>query len=349
MVYDLSRSLDTSKFRVHTACLSHRGEYADPLQALGIEVIELNKKEGKDLRLPFRLAGIMRRRRIDLIHVHNSWPLFAGAAAALLGRIPGRIFTEHGRQWPDLKRTMRTERIFLSRFQAVVPVSHAAGRGLSDYLGITDKRLHVIHNGVEDFSQSNLLPPADLFQNQAGPTVGFLGRLEPVKGVEVLIKATKRAVQSIPNLRVLICGEGAQEDALKQLTAELDLTKNIVFTGWRYDAPQILTGLDALVLPSLSEGLPMTVLEAFSLAIPVVATEVGGVPEVVTDGKNGLLAPPDNPEALAEVLVKMLSDDQMRTQMGIEAQKTYRRQFSIERMVGEYEALFEQVYSSTGR
>ena len=343
MVYDLCRLLDPGRFAVTAACLSHRGEYADPLEAAGVEVIDLAKKDGLDLVVPLRLVSILARRRIDLIHIHNSWPLFAGVTAAILARTRHRVYTEHGRQWPDRSRTTRIDRFLTGRCGAVTAVAKSQAESLVRYLGVDRARLSVLANGAGDLAAEDLTPPADLFDQERGPTIGFAGRLERVKGVDVLLAAMPRVIERVPGVRLLVCGEGDEEQALVGQAESLGIAGRVRFTGWRYDVPAILKGLDALVLASRSEGMPMTILEAFSLSVPVAATAVGGVPEVVVDGETGCLAPPEDPDALADAIAGVVADPARRQAMGARAREVFERGYTIETMVRRYEALFDRL------
>ena len=343
VVFDTARLLDQRRFEVAVTCMiAIPGDFAPALEAQGIEVTVLEKKPGKNLALPGRLAKTLRARRIDVVHMHSSGPLFTGTVAAILARVPGRVYTEHGRRWPDGARTMRIERLLLSRVGAVTAVSEASAANLRRYLRVRAPKLRVVLNGIEDPATIPAAPPPDLFGEAAGPTIGYIGRMEHVKGVDVLLDAMRVLADRFPSLRLLAVGDGSREDNLKRRAAELGLAGRVQFTGLRADAMAILRGLDALVLPSRSEGLPITLLEAFALSVPLVAARVGGVPEFVEDGVTGLLCPPEDPAALADALTRLLASPDLRRGIAARARRVFEERLDARRMVGAFEDLFER-------
>ena len=346
VVFDTARLLDKSRFEVAvTGLMATPGDYPSLLAAQGIEVIVLGKEPGIDLALPARYARMLRARRIDVVHMHNSGPLFTGTIAALLARVPGRVYTEHGRRWPDRARTTRIERALLSRVSAVTAVSEASAANLRRYLRVPERKLRVVLNGIEDPAATPATPPPELFADLPGPTIGYVGRMEHVKGVDVLLDATRLLAERFPTLRLLAVGDGTLEDDLTRRAADLGLGGVVRFTGLRTDVPAILRGLDALVLPSRSEGLPMTLLEAFGLSVPVVATRVGGVPELVVGGVTGLLCPPEDPAALADAIARLLASPDLRREIGARARRVFEERLDARRMIGAFEALFEEAAS----
>jgi glycosyltransferase involved in cell wall biosynthesis len=349
VVYDIARLLDPARFDVAVTCLTIPGEFAPFLEQRGIEVLALGKQPGRALRLPFRYARMLRTRRIDVLHMHNSGPLFTGTIAAIAGRVPGRVYTEHGRVWPDRERTMKIERALLARVDAVTAVSAASTDNLCRYLGQCEPRLRIVLNGIEDPAATPATPPADLFDGEPGPILGFIGRMEEVKGVDVLLAAMALLRDRFPTLRLLAVGTGSLDRPLQKMAAEIGIADRVRFTGLRTDVPAIFRGLDLLVLPSRSEGLPMVLLEAFGLSVPVVATRVGGTPELVEDGVTGLLVPPEDPAALADAIARALASPELRRDLGTRARRVFEEKLDARRMVAAFESIFEEVLGARGR
>jgi glycosyltransferase involved in cell wall biosynthesis len=170
----------------------------------------------------------------------------------------------------------------------------------------------------------------------------FAARLHFVKGVDVLIKAMSRIVKRLPRVKLIICGEGEEEPNLKKLTSDLKLSKNVVFLGFKPDVDGYMKGCLFLVHPSRYEPMGMALLEAMAYGKPVVASKVGGIPEIVHDGETGFLVPPEDPDALAEAMVKLLSDPVCRKRMG-EKCKEWAKRFYPERVTEDYARVYAEV------
>ena len=170
-----------------------------------------------------------------------------------------------------------------------------------------------------------------------------LARLIPAKGVQYLLQAISRLGRSFPTLKLVICGDGPFKGILLELAEKLGLSSKVIFTGFRTDALSLLQAADMFVLPSLSEGLPLSILEAMALGKPVVATRVGGIPEVIDHGKTGWLVPPGNAGALAATLQRALSGGAATLMMAQRARQTVLRRFSIDETVNSWRRLYEGV------
>jgi glycosyltransferase involved in cell wall biosynthesis len=173
--------------------------------------------------------------------------------------------------------------------------------------------------------------------------------MEEVKGVDVLLAAMALLRDRFPTLRLLAVGTGSLDRPLQKMAAEIGIADRVRFTGLRTDVPAIFRGLDLLVLPSRSEGLPMVLLEAFGLSVPVVATRVGGTPELVEDGVTGLLVPPEDPAALADAIARALASPELRRDLGTRARRVFEEKLDARRMVAAFESIFEEVLGARGR
>jgi glycosyltransferase involved in cell wall biosynthesis len=215
-------------------------------------------------------------------------------------------------------------------------------------------KVFLIPNGVEIkvFTEANQSLVEALAQEwkirSHTPVIGTLARLHEQKGHSYLLDAVAQLRREIPDVKALVVGDGELRPSLEQRTQALRLSDSVIFTGTRRDVPEILALLDVFVLPSLWEGLPIALLEAMAAGLPVVATRVGGVPEVVVDGETGLLVPPRDPDALSEAILTLLQDPDLRQKMGQAGQERVREYFSVERMVEETEALYERLLAEKG-
>jgi glycosyltransferase involved in cell wall biosynthesis len=227
-----------------------------------------------------------------------------------------------------------------------IAVSHAAA-SLLQRVGVPRERLQVIYNGVsqEHFVRNQAAEQcvrAELHLG-AGPLIGMVGRLSPEKGGDIFLEAVQRVVQVMPGVTALVAGTGPQATELQQLARELDLDGTVHFLGARADISVLNRLLDVFVLPSREEACPMALLEAMAAERAVIATEVGGNPEVVTHGVNGCLVPPADPQALAQAILALLGDDRSRATLGAAARQRVASAFTRERMVRETLSFYQHL------
>jgi glycosyltransferase involved in cell wall biosynthesis len=232
------------------------------------------------------------------------------------------------------------------RTDAYIAVSHAIGRALVGS-GIAPARVHVVHNGVDAEALrvaareplSVALPAGD------GPLVGCIARLEKVKGVADFVDAAAAIAQQVPTARFVVAGSGSEEASL---VARRDsaLAQQFAFLGHVDPIQPLAAALDVLVLPSLSEALGLVLLEAGALGVPVVATAVGGIPEVVEDGVTGILVPPGQPDALADAVTRLLRDPERARAMGEAGRARVEREFTLERTIAGHLAVYESLLGS---
>ena len=212
-------------------------------------------------------------------------------------------------------------------------MSKATAHFLERTLGAEADTVRVIYDGVADVSVTARPRVAE------GPVVGYVGRLSPEKGVDVLL----RAVSALPGVTVVLVGDGPDRRRLERLGRELGIAPRMIMSGWQADARPWLPGIDVLALPSRLEGLGMAAVEAMLAQRPVVASRVGGTPEVVADGETGLLVPPEDHDALAGALDSLLGDSSRRERMGMLGRKVALERFGVERMLRSYEAVYDEL------
>jgi L-malate glycosyltransferase len=344
MVLDLVFACPPPDFETRFCTFDREGQLAREVTERGME-IHFRKRHGSlDARFVFWLAAILRRHRIRILHAHNATAFFYGAAAATLAPGTRFLYTEHDRAFPTSWRERGLHALLARRVNAVVTVSSTLRDNLVRYEGFPRDRVHVIKNGVRlrpaGQSRASMRAALDLGDR---PTAGIIARIAPVKNHALLLESWKQVVERIPDAVLLVVGNGSQEPRIRSLAGELGLGDTVRFLGFRLDIPEILQALDVFVLSSLSEGLSLTLLEAEAAGLPIVATQVGGNPEVVDDGKSGILVPSGEPVALADALARLLQDPTLRARMGATGRDIYRGQFTLDSMVRGYQRLYRRL------
>ncbi|HJT30477.1 MAG TPA: glycosyltransferase [Pirellulales bacterium] len=333
LLVEFARHADRERFSLTFISLSSRGPVAKQIEACGWPVVALDCGPGRRVGVIFRLARLFRRSRIDVVHTHNSRSLLYGAPAARLARIARVIHTRHGQLYgasPADTRSFRWASWFTDQ---VVCVSDDSARlSLSD--GIAPRRVRTIVNGV-DPARFAFLGPAD------SSTVVAVGRLSPEKGFDTLIEAIALASAEYPLLRLELAGDGPCLPELRRRADRLGISDRVSFLGEVADVPAVLARAALFVLPSLTEGISLTLLEAMARGLPVVATAVGGTPEVVIDGETGRLAPPRAPAELARMIVSTLGDPDGSRRMGLAGRRRVETYFDVRKMVASYERLYQ--------
>ncbi len=204
----------------------------------------------------------------------------------------------------------------------------------------------LVHNGVDlaryDRTEACCTLAEDYGLEPGAQIVGVVGRLEPEKGHPTLIDAWPRVLRAVPDAYLLIVGEGSRREALEHQVAELGIGSRVIFTGRRDDVPAVTAALDVAVLPSYREAQGLTILEAMALSRPVVASNVGGIPEMVEDGRTGLLVPPHDPEALAAAITRLLVDHPLADMLARAGHDLVHERFCLELMVRSIEDLYDE-------
>jgi glycosyltransferase involved in cell wall biosynthesis len=251
--------------------------------------------------------------------------------------VPVLVNTRHGQE--------RFHRPFYiwNTYDVIVPVSHAAKDELVKINRIPENKVKVIQNGI-DLRQFDVNDTAIRSLQKNGKTIiGIVTRLDQYKDIPNLIISFHNVLAQHNNAELWIVGDGDLRDDLQKQVDVSGLKENVKFWGWRKDIAAINTAIDVFVLPSVTEGLSIALLEAMACHCPAVATSVGGNPEVVVDGETGFLVPPKDPQAMAEKILVLLRDPALAQKMGQAGRRRVEEHFSLERMVEEYEKVYGEV------
>jgi glycosyltransferase involved in cell wall biosynthesis len=334
LLVEFARHADRQRHDLRFVSLGGRGLLAEPIEHCGWPVHALEVRPGLRPGLILRLAALFRRERPDVVHTHNTRALVYGGPAARLARVPRLIHTWHGL---DLQGTRRENLLFRLAGRLpdrVVAVSEDAGRQLLRR-GISEGRLRTLRNGI-DVARFAYAGPRN-----GGPVV-TVARLSPEKDIATLVRAADLVRRQQPGFRLEVAGDGPCLPELQALVDALALEGHVHFLGQVNDVPALLARASLFVLPSLTEGISLTLLEAAARGLPVVATRVGGNPEVVEDSLTGLLVPPGRPEELAAAILRLLGDPESARAMGRAGRERVEEHFDVRRMVAGYEALYQE-------
>jgi glycosyltransferase involved in cell wall biosynthesis len=274
--------------------------------------------------------------RPDIFHanLHHSWSGTYGILAAQLARGVRTVAVEHS-LWPVCTPGQRRRRQGLDRrLDGHVAVSSRLARDVEELLGLPAGTIGTIHNGVPDLR----LEPLPRLREE--PTLGFVGRLAAEeKGLDVLLHAVAR----LPDAAAVLVGDGPDRQQLERLAAELGIADRVVFTGWSDEVRRLLPTFDVLVQPSRREGFGIALVEAMLAEVPVVATDAGGMSEVVVDGVTGITVPPDDPDAVAAAAGALLRDLERRRAMGRDGRRIALERFSAQAMARGFTGLYERI------
>ncbi len=284
---------------------------------------------------------------LDLIHVHYAIPHSVSAfLAKMITRVP-YIVTFHGSDVTLLGRDpsfLPINAMSLENSDGLTAVSKYLRKQAQEILGI-EKNILVIPNFVDSKVFSPAKPDIVKGHLDRQLVVTHVSNFRPTKRIQDLVEAMSVVIKEAGNTRLVLVGDGPERQRIELLVKELGLQNHVLMTGFRSDIPEFLRCSDILVLCSDSESAGLTLLEAMSSGLPVVATRVGGIPEIVEDGRNGFLATPRSPEELADRILRLSLDEKLRLRMGEEGRRTVLEHFTVDRVVPMYEEAYRHIVS----
>jgi glycosyltransferase involved in cell wall biosynthesis len=333
---ELAKRLDPSRFRAHLACFHRRGRLLDDIPSR-IAVREFPVHGFANPTAVGRLLAFASWcRSIDaaIVHTCDLYANIFGLPGAALAGVPVRIANRREIVTGDKSPAkLRAQRLAYRAAHAVVANSTAAREQL-EREGVPAGKLHMIANGL-DAGRFVPAPPRHDIRR-----IVMVANLRPEKGHDTLLGAAPRILARYPDASFTFVGDGPRREALETLTRALGLTDRVRFLGESHDVAPILAAHDVFVLPSRSEAFPNALIEAMATALPVVATNVGGIPEVVRAGVNGRLVQPDDSEALADAVLSLMDDPAAAAALGRAARADVERHYTIDRMVERFEQLY---------
>jgi len=354
---NLINHMPPKRYRHAIVCLTEDSEFSGRIQRDEVPVFALHKGNGQDFSVHRRVWRLLRRLQPDVVHTRNLPTLECLIPAALAG-VPSRIHGEHGRDVYDLDGSNRKYNLLRKAVRPFVHRYTTVSADLANWLihtvGVRTERVSHIYNGVDTqrFSPRTGLRPSlgpEKFAPPGTLVIGTIGRMQPVKDQLTLVRAFIHLLglesSARERVRLVLVGDGPLREEAQQLLRSVHAEHLAWLPGERADVPDIMRGLDLFVLPSLAEGISNTILEAMASGLPVVATRVGGNPELVEAGETGLLIPPDDPVAMAEAIQSYLSDPEKLCRHGQAGRLRAETHFSIEAMVKGYLTVYDSVLS----
>jgi len=352
VIRNLVEGLDKTRFKSSILCIDGTiGPWGQSLQEKGYTHYCLKRQPGFDRALIRDIRNILREADIDIVHCHQYTPYTYGWFASLFTGKPV-IFTEHGRFYPDVSSTKRRliNPLLQLRTAAITAISAATKQALVQFENLSADRIEVIYNGIAD----SVTAPSAALKDSLGiadgeVVLGTISRLDPIKNQAMMLKAFKRAIAQAPNLRLLIVGDGPLRAELEYLTRDLGISDRVIYTGFQPEPKKYLAIMDVFLLPSLSEGTSMTLLEAMSFGIPSIATAVGGTPEIIQNQETGLLIENEDESGLVEAIIELAGSEERRKKYGSNARRQYETRFTLESMTAQYEKLYHRIHKPRPR
>lgn len=343
-----------SDFRMVIACLDRLGPLGEQLRREGFDVKVIGRDSGIDWKCGRRLSKFLKSEHVDLIHAHQYTPFFQGLVSRFFYRRPPILFTEHGRHHPDVPSPKRAlaNRLLMQSRDRVVAVGESVKQALIDNENIPADRIHTVYNGVDlspyktvaddhqdvrSFMRKELQLAPDAF------VVAQVARLNRLKDHSTAIRTMSRLKSSGVDAKLLIVGNGEERPAIESLIRELDLESHVRMLGTRNDIPRVLSAADAFLLTSISEGIPLTLIEAMAAGLPIVSTNVGGVAEVVLNNTIGLLANAGDDETLATHLQRLKTESALRKTFGEAGRARAFAKFSEAHMHDAYREIYQEM------
>lgn len=342
-------NFNQTQFDLEIWCLKEEGEVAERLKrkSITIKLFELGdscyQKESIE-----HLTAMLKQSNVDILHTHCYFTNTLGRYAAIKAKTPVIISHLHDEPWDHTIRQVFHE-WWLSHFtDTIICASQSLKKFAQKYEKISDKKLQTIYSGIDikAFDKDEAFRPISKSYGLTDDdkVIVCVAPLTAHQGHQYLIESMPAIVQQNPHVKCLLIGDGNQKQYLKELIESKNLTQNILFMGIRDDVPFFLQHADLFVLPSLSEGFPISLLEAMLACLPIVATSVGGIPEMITNGVNGLLVPPKNPEALTLAIVHLLDNNAKRSKFAHHGRILVEENFTFQQTLKQIEKLYIDLY-----
>ncbi len=339
-------SIDMSIFCIE----SPLGPWGEELKQSGISVTEKARQPGFDIKLIKALRSHIKENHIDILHCHQYTPWVYGTIAAAFTNAKV-VFTEHGRFYPDSSSWKRkfVNPILCKLTSVITAISRATKEALVTYEFIPRNSIDVVYNGISPLAPNQEAATqlkAQLELPQEALVFGTVARLDPIKNQKMLIKAFGNIQGALPNAYLLIVGDGELMSDLKALVQQLNLNTKVIFTGYKSNPTNFLAIMDVFLLPSLSEGTSITLLEAMSIGKPCIVTNAGGNPEIVEHMETGLVVANNNEQELTQAMLSISQSSNLYVKLSDNAKPRFDTHFHASKMFDSYSKIYRQTLES---
>ena len=341
------------------------GSLRDLAESAGVEMTVIPQIRSaaslgpRDVLALFKLYRLMRRERPQIVHTHESKAGFLGRLAARIAGVPIVLHTYHGHVLRGYYGPLKSwalrcmEQLLALLTDRLIAVSEQVKCDLVQYRVACSEKISVVPLGfdLEPFLSSEAHRGSfrrEMNLNGSTRLVGIVGRLFPIKNHRLFLDAAALVTVEEPASRFVVVGDGVLRQELDQYARDLSIRDMVIFTGWRRDLPRIYADLDVLVVSSDNEGTPVSVIESMASGCPVVATRVGGIPDVISDGDTGYLVPAGDADALASRILSLLRDDQEVSRLRASARAYARDRYNLRRLISDIQAIYENLISKKG-
>lgn len=349
VIRQLIEGMDPTQVQSEILCIDgHVGSMGEGMREAGVKIHTIARQPGLDRTLVSDIRALLREGDFDIVHCHQYTPYFYGWLAAW--GTPARVvFTEHGRFYPDRHRykALLINPLMALMTSAIVSISEATREALVRYEFMPRRKIRVIYNGISPLHRDDEAVKRireSLGIPEKAFVVGTVSRLDPVKNQTMMLRAFQNFSERNPDAWLLMVGDGPDRQKLEQLAIQLNIDDRTVFTGFVSRPAQHLAAMDIFLLSSHTEGTSMTLLEAMSMGIPPVVTNVGGNPEILTAKLSRNMVPSDDAEAFSAAIAELWSDEDLRTTQATLVTNFFRKRFSNTIMVQSYMDLYKSVF-----
>lgn len=360
IICSLIRGLDKDKFRPVLCCLYGLGQLGQQLQAEGYQTYHNLMPTKYDPRSIMQLATILRREKSCILYVTNAVVnVFVGRLAAFVARVPLCVISIHTYDtviqkymsyFKNVKRWL-ANKMLLPYFDRVIAVAEMQKKYLISSMHVPAQKITVVYNGIDLHRFTHPVDIRAVRRNLQIPdgaeVVGIVANLWPWKTHDVFLRAGAILMREVPDTCFVIAGDGPERNKLEKMAQNLDMADHVLFLGTVDDVPTLLKSVDLSVITSVHEAFPLALLESMAASRPVVATNVGSVPEIVVDGLTGFLVPPGAPDQLAQAMLRVLRDPELARRFGENGRSIVERKFTVESMVSRTESLLLELANST--
>lgn len=342
-LYELIRGLNKKKFLPAVISLSRGGFWSKEIKKIGIEVIELERKKNMEISRLFNLIKIVRKMKPDIVHTYLFSANSYGRIAAIINRVPVIIASE--RNMPEIGKDKNIYQLYIDKVMAffsdiIICNSQAAANILINKYNFKKKKILVVHNGINtDISYTSVVRNSEII-------IGTVCRLSPQKNLKLFLDMAKLLSDLKSDLKFMIVGDGLLREDLEKYSEFLGIRHKIIFMGEQHNVFDLLQKISIFINTSSYEGLSNAIMEAMLIGLPVVATDVGGNSELITNGETGFLCKPDNLEEIVEKVMYLINNKEIAEKMGEKGRKKIIYEFDSNKMIRKIEDIYLRLFYS---